>query len=263
MHDLGYPVHKRHDVRLQNLGCRAEVADAAGANDALDPLPLDHGIDVCTVNAVHVVHDDVRPSLAKSECQQRSQLDDRPLQDDGLHDILGARRPREAGDGVPDLLEPVFLHVLRLPLLQGPRHLLHAELLVGDLHRKERVLADGFHLEHHALQVLQHQAVRVVGDEVRGHGQRGAHEDRQQQRVEAVTFHIRPEVEIKGKVPVLEGSDADVQPRRVLPPLHAAEVLGARDHAVHLVGDLLAQQRDAQAVVPAVGRCAGRVPVQA
>mmetsp|Transcript_60755 Transcript_60755/g.172694 ORF Transcript_60755/g.172694 Transcript_60755/m.172694 type:complete len:226 (+) Transcript_60755:1005-1682(+) len=138
VHYLGDLVHEGHDVVLQHLRCDTEVPDAGGTDDALDSGALHHRIHAGTVEHLHVVRDDVGPGLAEPQGQQGPQLDDRLLQDHGLHDLacglLGL-----ACDDVDELLESVQL--LLLSCLRFV-HLLKLELLIGYFHRHEGVLTE-------------------------------------------------------------------------------------------------------------------------
>mmetsp|Transcript_51607 Transcript_51607/g.116169 ORF Transcript_51607/g.116169 Transcript_51607/m.116169 type:complete len:497 (-) Transcript_51607:460-1950(-) len=242
MHDLRDLVHKCHDAILEHLCRDAEVTDPGGTNNALNPGAFDHCVDVCTIEDLHVVGDDVCTSLPKAESQQRTKLDDGLLENHCLHEFAGGRCWR-AHHNVPKPLELVLLLPLRLCFV----HLLKLKLVVGHLHCHQWIFAEGVHLGDHVLDWMQHEPVCVVREEERHCHQRQADEQRSPEGEHALLLDKWAEVKVEGKVPRLVRGRVYVQPWSVLFPLGPAKALRAGHGIAHGVLYLVLQQGYAKA----------------
>mmetsp|Transcript_31936 Transcript_31936/g.58478 ORF Transcript_31936/g.58478 Transcript_31936/m.58478 type:complete len:225 (+) Transcript_31936:969-1643(+) len=215
MNDLSDLVNKGHHLRLQNLRGGAEVLNPRSADDAFDSRACDHCIHKRAIFAMHVVADDVSPSLSKSEHQEGAQLDDGPLQYNCLHHLRGSRA--STADNVPKLAHATST-VAHLPLSRLLL-LFSLKLLISHLHRHQRIFTNQLNTLDHGLYWAENQPVGIIGEVQGGNTEHKADKSGGQYAIHRFLLCVRSEVEVECKVPLVVVTHVH-QPREVLESLH-------------------------------------------
>mmetsp|Transcript_75135 Transcript_75135/g.223957 ORF Transcript_75135/g.223957 Transcript_75135/m.223957 type:complete len:329 (+) Transcript_75135:773-1759(+) len=239
VYDLCDRVHEGIDLALQHLGCYAEVADPADADDAVDYGARDHHVDRDGLLAGHVVSDDVGPRLAKAQGKQGTKLDNGLLQYQCLQRFLLAPK-KLAGD---EVLEDRHHLVLAQPLCSGFRYLLVFDLVVCHLCGNERVITDGSDIPDHLLDGMNDEPVCVACEHEGPEGQQNQQKQHQQEREECLLPGEGPLVKVKLEMPRVKLA-AVHQVRETPRHLRHAKILGAIQFAGDHPWDLLGQQRN-------------------
>mmetsp|Transcript_24904 Transcript_24904/g.45721 ORF Transcript_24904/g.45721 Transcript_24904/m.45721 type:complete len:212 (-) Transcript_24904:1468-2103(-) len=201
MYNFRYLVDKGHDLRLEDFSRCAEITNSSNCHDAFYPFSRNHGINDSSVGATHVVPNDVRASFAKSQRQERSQLDDGLLQYHCLHSLVALllRAEYSVLNALQDLSALSNRHFASPSLFA----LLHLELFISHLHCNQRIIGNELNSLDHCLHGLENQGIGIAGESQGCHTQDHAHEKRDQDAKHGLLTRERPKIEVECKV---EGS---------------------------------------------------------